>query len=663
MNGGKKADLILNVDDDEIGRYTKTRILRQAGFDVMEAGNGTDALNAVRMFRPQLVLLDLQLPDMDGFEVCRQIRADPASVRLPVLHITATARAHEETEATSLESGADIFLAQPVEPQELLTVVRTLLRLRSAELFLVESEERMRLATEGAGIATWDIDMRDGSAHFSKQLFRLLGMEPSSAPVTWEMWRRRIHPDDQIAVMKASDRARRTGELFNQEHRIVRADDSTERWLAPYGRTHGDVGGEATRFIGVVVDITARKRAEAYRDELLRVEHAARREAENLARLKDEFLATLSHELRSPMSAILGWLHLMRTGRLNAAQQTQAVETIERNAQLQNQLINDLLDISTVIAGKLELQRGQVLMTELVDRAVQSVRLSADAKQVGVSASVEPTGPLYYDASRMHQVFVNLLSNAIKFTPSGRRVHVTGVRHGERYAVTIRDEGEGIAPEVLPLLFERFRQADGSTTRRHGGLGLGLAIVRHLVELHGGTVAGSSEGLGQGATFTVDLPMTPVPANDGTPPGMRDEAPAVPRSGHRLLAGLRVLITDDEASARSLMSQVLASEGAQVRTAESGQSAFRVCSDWKPDVVILDIGMPDEDGYDLLKRMRGEEGCIGSDVPAVAVTGFAHESDRSRALQAGFAAHVVKPYDVDRMVRLIAQVAGRSRNA
>ena len=647
---------ILNVDDNEIGRYAKSRILKQAGFEVIEAACGADALRAVKEQRPHLVLLDIQLPDIDGFEIARRIKGDPLTARLPVLHITAAGNA-EESEIGSQESGADIFLAQPVEPQELITIVRTLLRLHITELGLAESEERMRLATEGAGIATWDIDLRDNSAHWSRQFYALVGCKPESAG-TAQLWLDLIHADDRAAVTSAMDDSRRGGTLFNLEHRIVRRSDGAERWLAPYGKVHADETGQPTRFMGVVVDITARKREEVWRDQLLRLEQRARSEAENVARLKDEFLATLSHELRSPMSAILGWLHLMRTGKLTEEQHAKAIDTIERNAHLQNQLINDLLDVSRVVAGKLDLVREPGLIEEVIEASVTSVRLSAHAKEVQIETKLEPVGPMHYDSSRLQQVFVNLLSNAVKFTPAGGRIEVRSRRDGDVCEIEFADSGEGIAPDLLPYLFERFRQADGSTTRKHGGLGLGLAIVRHIVELHGGSVSAESEGPGKGATFRVRLPVgthAVVSAKTFVKSAAAASEAQTGRSSR--LKGVRVLVTDDEASARGLMSQVLMSEGADVMTASNAQEAVKICSRWHPAVLVLDIGMPGEDGYALLESLRAK-GC-DSEAPAIAVTGYARDEDRNRALAAGFQAHIGKPYDIEALVEMIVSLSRR----
>ncbi len=652
---------ILNVDDNEIGRYTKSRVLRQAGFEVIEASSGAEALRAVRDERPQLVLLDIQLPDLSGFEICRRIKSDPLTSRMPVLHITATGNP-EESEIGSLESGADIFLAQPVEAQELITVVRTLLRLQTTELGLADSEERMRLATEGAGIATWDIDLRDGSAHWNRQFYALLGYEADAGAATWDMWRSRIHPEDQEAVRDAMEQARRGGGLFSLEHRVVHDGNAGERWIAPYGKTHADESGQPARFIGIALDVTARKREELWRDQLLRLEQRARNDAENVARLKDEFLATLSHELRSPMSAILGWLHLMRTGRLSAEQHGKAIETIERNANLQNQLINDLLDVSRVIAGKLDLKREPGLIEEAVEAAVNSVRVTAQAKAIEIVSDLEHIGPIEFDGARLQQVFGNLLSNAVKFTPEGGRIGVTSRRVEDMYWIEITDSGEGIGPDLLPHLFERFRQADGSTTRRHGGLGLGLAIVRHLVELHGGTVTAESAGPGAGSTFRVKLPIFENPAVAAVNTAAEPIAAAPYEAGGVGLKGLRILVTDDEASARGLMSQVLVSEGADVMIASNAAEAIAICTKWRPVVLVLDIGMPGEDGYALLQRLRSSASHC-SHVPAIAVTGYARDEDRDRATAAGFDAHISKPYDVEELVRMIAAFARRAPGA
>jgi PAS domain S-box-containing protein len=647
--------LILNVDDDTARRYAKSRILRSAGLEVVEADSGEAALRAVRERTPHLVLLDVKLPDIDGWEVCRRIKADPSTRGLPVLHISAT-YISDQDKMGSQESGADIFLSEPVEPMEMITVVRTLLRLRKTELGLAEGEARMRLATEGAGIATWDIDLRTGAAVWSNQLYAVLGYSPNR-PAHWDMWKECIHPDDLTHVLADMDRARNEGAPFSREHRIRRRDNGEERWLAPHGRVHPDETGRANRFLGIVVDITSKKRMEMAREALLRLEHEARREAEEAARLKDEFLATLSHELRNPMSAILGWLHLLRSGRLSEEQRVKALDTIQRNADLQTQLINDLLDVSRIITGKMQLDPEPMLLDEVMAGAVESVRHAALSKKVDLSTELERVDPIYADPHRLQQVFANLLSNAVKFTPAGGRVKVRCARAGDYVAVTVSDTGEGIPPEVLPYLFQRFRQADGSTTRRHGGLGLGLAIVRHIVEAHGGQVSASSPGDGQGATFTVRLPMFAALEN-----GAVAKTGAEHTDGARArLAGVRVLAVDDEPSALELMSQILIGEGAQVRGAANAPEALGLVQEWRPQVMVLDIGLPGEDGYELLTKLRGHPDSRARPAPAIAVTGYAGEKDRARALGAGFVAHIPKPYDPESVIDIVAKLAREAR--
>jgi PAS domain S-box-containing protein len=512
---------------------------------------------------------------------------------------------------------------------------------------LAESEERMRLATEGAGIATCDIDLRTGGSVWSPRLYGMLGYEPGR-PANWDMWKALIHPEDLTHVLADMDRASRQDVRVSREHRIRRHDDGREAWLALFGRVYPDERGQRTRFLGVVGDVTARKLVEAEREALLRLEHDARREAEQAARLKDDFLATLSHELRNPMSAILGWLHLLRTGRLNEEQRAKALDTIQRNADLQTQLINDLLDVSRIVTGKMQLDPQPMLVDEVIEQAVESVRHAALAKRVELLTRIERTDPMHADPHRLQQVFANLLSNAVKFTPSGGRVEIRCARVGDRIQVSVADTGEGIAPGMLPHLFQRFRQADGSTTRRHGGLGLGLAIVRHIVEAHGGEAFATSEGLGKGSTFTVSLPIHAAIEGGRTGTEQGDDTPR--------LSGVRVLAVDDEPAALDLMSEMLSGEGALVRGAGNASDALALVREWRPQVLVLDIGLPGEDGYQLLRKLR-EHVAPGRAVPAIAVTGYAREEDRQRALGAGFVAHIPKPFDPESVIATVGRLA------
>jgi signal transduction histidine kinase/CheY-like chemotaxis protein len=405
----------------------------------------------------------------------------------------------------------------------------------------------------------------------------------------------------------------------------------------------------------------ARLSAEAKRQQLLISEQDARHAAEDANRLKDEFLSTVSHELRTPLTAINGWAMMLRAGRLDAAQSARALETIVRSAKSQNQLINDLLDVSRIISGKLRLDVAPVKLGSVIEAAIETVRPAAEAKGIHLSALLDPASDTTYgDAERLQQVVWNLLSNAVKFAPNGGRVEVRLERAGSYVEIVVTDNGQGIKPEFLPYVFERFRQEDGGANRQQGGLGLGLAIVRHIVELHGGTVRVASEGLGKGATFTVTLPIalgravTPVEPRDNAPGGIL--APNNPPS----LVGVRALFVDDEADARELMAMMLAERGAEVRTAVSATEALAACDEWRPDILIADIGMPGEDGYTLMKKLRAREKLRGGHIPAIALTAYARREDRLRALSAGYEYHVPKPVEPVELLDAVASLAIRT---
>jgi PAS domain S-box-containing protein len=653
------SQTILNVDDNEPGLYAKSRILRHAGFEVLEASDGETALRLAATASPQLVLLDVRLPDISGLEVCRRIKSDPATRRLPVLHISAT-HVTETDQQHGMESGADIYLVEPLAPEELITVVRTLLRLRQTEAGLAASEERLRLATESAGFGTCDIDIRTGNAVFSTAMLEILGIDASPGPASMTAWTDHIHPDDLDATLAAFDAARRANAQFRHEHRILRAGDGSERWIAPTGLFHADPTGGRTRFIGVMLDVTERRRADVERNALLARESEARRTAEDAVRLKDQFLATLSHELRTPMSAVLGWLHLMKSGRLTAEQQAQALETIERNARLQHQLINDLLDVSRIITGRFRLDRDVVHPSVIIEAAVDAIRPQAAARRIAIRTTLpQAIVTVFGDPMRLQQVLTNLLVNAIKFSPDGAAIDVSMERRDDRVVITVADQGEGIASSALPYIFERFRQADGSITRRHGGMGLGLAIVRHILDVHDGTVAASSDGPGRGATFTVTLPARIDQA------ARRAESTPAHAASHldQRLAGVHALAVDDDANAVSMLASMLQLGGAKVTTAQSvdeAMCAFGAHRDIR--VVLSDIGMPGRDGYDLIASLRREYVTRLASVAAIAVSGYASDEDHARALRAGFDAHVAKPFDMNALFDLIVRLT-RDRTA
>jgi signal transduction histidine kinase len=409
-------------------------------------------------------------------------------------------------------------------------------------------------------------------------------------------------------------------------------------------------------------EITERKQAEEERAQLLVRERAARADAEQANRTKDEFLATLSHELRTPLSAILGWSHLVRTGKLDEPQMSRAFETIERNARSQSQLIDDLLDVSRIITGKLHIEPRAVDLCTVVEAASDAVRPSIEAKDIKFETVLDTEACLVLgDANRLQQIVWNLLSNAIKFTPTGGRVSAEVKRAGTRVRISVGDSGIGITSEFLPYIFDRFRQADGSTTRVHGGLGLGLSIVKHLVEVHDGEVEVESAGRDQGATFTVSLPLSSAASSDAIETAVIPEpgSNGLPAGFSKLLKGLRILVVDDEADSRDLVTAILTRCGGKVRCCESVAEALETFREWKPDLLVSDIGMPNEDGYELIKKLRKLRLKRAKEIPVVALTAYATDDDRERTLSAGFQVHVAKPIEPEALVRSIAGAAGR----
>jgi signal transduction histidine kinase len=397
------------------------------------------------------------------------------------------------------------------------------------------------------------------------------------------------------------------------------------------------------------------KRLEEERSLLLVQERAARAQAEAANRVKDEFLATLSHELRTPLNALLGWAQLLRLQRLEGDDYKRATETIERNAKLLLRLIEDLLDVSRIITGKLSLCMRPVELAPVIEATLNNVRPAAKAKGIQLESRLDPeAGLISGDGTRLQQIVWNLLSNAVKFTPQGGRIQIQLRRIGSKVVLSVIDTGIGISPEFLPYVFDRFRQADSSSTRTQGGLGLGLAIVRHLVELHGGSVHVESPGEGQGTTFTVRFPLLAI----CTPPDNAEHKSATVENSV-ILRGVKVLVVDDEADVRQLLTLLLKQYEAEVRVAASVEDAIATFEAFNPDVLVCDLGMPLQDGYDLIRQVRAMPAEQGGQIPAIALTAYAKEQDRDRALAAGFQTHLPKPVDAAELVNLIAHLVGR----
>ena len=428
--------------------------------------------------------------------------------------------------------------------------------------------------------------------------------------------------------------------------------------------------GRVIGTLTIIEDVTEREGREAElqsqieaRTRLLASEKLARSEAERANRLKDEFLATISHELRNPLNAIMGWAHMMRLGKLTPANTERAVETIYRNAKSQAQLVADLLDVSRIISGKLRLDVRTVDLISIVNAAIDSVRPAVEAKGIWLQTMLDPeAGPISGDADRLQQIVWNLLTNAVKFTPKGGNIQVNVQRVDSHAEIVVSDSGVGISKEFLPYVFDRFRQADASTTRIHGGLGLGLSIVRQLVDLHGGSVSVHSEGEGKGATFTITLPFVGVVGDqkeaEPAQPVPSDEV--IPFEGLPSLQGIRVLVVDDEADTRELICEVLKECGSEVIMSRSVAEALEALEQHKPDILISDLGMPDEDGYSLISKIRALPAERGGQIPAAALTAYARAEDRMRVLRSGFQFHLPKPVDSAELVTVVASLAGRA---
>jgi PAS domain S-box-containing protein len=479
---------------------------------------------------------------------------------------------------------------------------------------------------------------------------------------TWEEyrdfgWENALHPEDRDRVKGVWNEALENRTLYETRGRLWHGPTQQWRHYVARGMPLLNADGGVREWIGACTDVDDQKRAEEERERLLQSEHEARHQAEAANRIKDEFLATVSHELRTPLNAILGWSHMLVRGRLDEKNTAHGLEVIERNARAQNQLIADLLDISRIITGKFRFEQHPVELIPTIEAAAETIRPAANAKGIDLRLHLDPAaGPISGDANRLQQIVWNLLSNAVKYTPRNGSIEVHLRRQDTSAVIIVQDTGEGITPDFLPYIFDRFRQADASTTRHHGGLGLGLAIVRHLVELHGGTVCAASKGTGQGTTFTVTLPLVVWDAakkiNENSDEQYKQLAKSKFASAN--LTNLRVLIVDDEPDAREVLMMALSQTGAAVRATATVGEALEVFDEWKPSVLVSDIGMPSEDGYDLIRKVRARDAERGGRIPALALTGYASADDAARALAAGYQTHLAKPVAPSDLIHAVA---------
>lgn len=521
------------------------------------------------------------------------------------------------------------------------------------------SEERFRRLADQAPVLIWMSDTSKATTWFNKPWLEFTGR--SLEQEIGNGWAGSVHPDDYAYCLETYSNNFEARQPFEMDYRLRRS-DGVYRWVMDRGIPIFGQDGVFLGYMGSCIDINERKEAEEQGDALLKMEQAARVQAERTALLKDEFLATVSHEMRTPLTAMLGWVQLLRSGSLPSETVPQALETIERNARAQAKLIDDLLDMSRILSGRLRLDVQTVNIVEVVEAALDAAEPGAAAKKIRMVRVLDPlSGPVTGDPMRLQQIVWNLLSNAVKFTPAGGRITTTLERINSHLEISVSDSGEGIVAEFLPHVFDRFRQQDSSTMRKHQGLGLGLSIVKQLVELHGGSVRATSPGQGQGATFVVSLPVAaahkevrekekevavpvePPPASEGVP----------------TLLGTRVLVVDDDGDARELLRSILAQRGASVRTASSASEALSQMDSRVPDVLVSDIGMPGQDGYGLIREVRLRSREKGGHVPALALTAFARSDDRRRAISAGFHMHLAKPVEPAELVTVVASLARR----
>ncbi len=540
---------------------------------------------------------------------------------------------------------------------------------RNVERKLREQREWLHVTLYSIGDAVIATDI-NGSINF---------INPVAEAITgWKMPQASGKPLDEVFQVISEDTRepvenpfsviKREGNVVGlANHTLLLTRDGRELPIEDSGAPIRDAGGKIIGVIIVFHDVSERRRTEQERERLLKLEQSARGEAETANRMKDEFLATVSHELRTPLTSIMGWAGMLNQGHLEAGMARDALEIIERNAKAQAEIIDDILDVSRIITGKFHIDSEPVDLVPIIQSAVDNVRPAAAAKSIAMTVTLDKAAGLVAgDHDRLQQIIWNLVSNAIKFTPQDGRIEILLAQADSQLEFRVSDNGIGIDSQFLPFVFERFRQADSSSTRTHGGLGLGLAIVRHLVELHGGTVSAESAGAGLGAAFTVRLPLAslslPATTAAGDSPAERRQAeePDDGLTGTPDLTGLRVLLVDDDPDTREMVCQMLSQYGAKVCVAASSAEALKTFLEWQPNVLVSDLGMPDEDGFALIGKVRHLTPEQGGNIPAAALTAYVRDEERLRALDAGYQTHIPKPVNPNTLAAIVAGLAKRA---
>lgn len=643
----RSRHIVLVVDDNPTTRYATARVIRAAGFQTREASTGGEAL-AFASQHISAVVLDVHLPDFSGFEVCRELRVKPATATLPVVHLSA-AFVRNEDKVAGLNAGADAYLVHPVEPPVLVATLQALIRARMAEEQQRSSEARFRAIYDHAptGMALIDVDGR--FADVNPAMVAMLGQsrealfgQPVSAfaPAEWTDFVK-THTGGTSGEPAATSSWKGEFPLLRQDGSWIRLEWTMSAQIEPGLR------------VGIALDVSERFELEKRRREVLEREQAARVAAERLTRTKDDFVAVLSHELRNPLNAIGGWVHLLKVGKRTPEQMEKGLNAIDRSVKAQTRLIADILDVSRVSSGKLRLHREWIEPRGLVSSAIEALAAPAVAKRLAIEFEARPPDPpAWLDATRFQQIVWNLLSNAIKFSHEQGRIVVELFREGDMLKLSVRDFGRGISQEFLQHLFDRFSQSDSPDNRSHGGLGLGLSIVKNLAELHDGSVLAQSEGEGLGATLSVTLAVVPT---DEVPIVMRDALDTRPPAlANHVLAGVDVLVVEDNADASEIMTVVLSDAGATVRLGTDFESALQLLDQNWPDVLLSDVGLPGRDGYDLIREVRQRERALGRQrLFSVAHTAFTRPQDHAKATEAGFDAHLGKPLQPHALLALI----------
>ncbi len=647
---GQQLASILIVDDRPGNLLSLRSILEPLGQKIVHASSGDEALRQVLANEFAVILMDVRMPGMDGVRTAQLIRQRPRSAQVPIIFLTAVSIESAEI-IKAYEQGAVDFILKPFEPAILRSKVKVFVELylkeemikrqaallmeRDRRAFQRRSLMRFRSLLDSMPIAVMALKP-DGTVYYwnktVSEWVRTPMANEAASPLSI------VCPEDRDRVAAAWNEALAQGKALETQFRMQRKSDGAYRWYLCRIVPQRDEDGQIGSWICTATDIDRH--------------YEAREVAESANRMKDEFLATVSHELRNPLSAILGWTRLLRVGNLSGEKAAHAIEIIERNARNQAALVDEMLDIARITRGKLHLDLVPIDFAQVAETALAAARPLAEGKEIALDYHVaEGAVPAEVsgDASRLQQVVSNLLSNAIKFTQNRGWVRVELRHQHDALELTVADNGQGIRADFLPFVFERFRQAESGATRVYAGLGIGLSVSREIVELHGGSISAHSEGEGRGATFTVSIPCRPAPGGDLA----ADSGGAEPELS---LAGIKVLVVDDEADAREMLAETLADFGAQTVLAASAGEALAAISS-KPDVILSDIGMPLEDGYSLIRRIRELPPAEGGLIPAGALTGWATPQEARRALAEGFQLHITKPVDVERLIAVVHRLA------